>query len=116
VTSGLDEVNACMYAVVYNVDTVDLVLRVEVGIKSLFNVFDYRAPGDVVVDKVTKARGVDDGQTKTDSILFNVGTDGLYGDGFGADVEARWFALLRGVKRCVEECVYKSRLSKAGFT
>ena len=114
--SWLDEVDASMYAIVHDVDTVDLVLRIEISIEALFNVLNYRAPRDVVVDEVAETRGINDGQTKAHAILFNVGADRLYGDGFGADVKARRLTLLRGVKRCVEESVDQSRLAEAGFT
>jgi hypothetical protein len=116
VASWLDEVNACMYAVVHNVDTVDLVLGVEIGIKALFNVLNYRAPRYVIVDKVSESRSVDDGQTETHAVFFDIGADGLYGDGLGADVEAWGLSFFRGVKRGVEEGVYECRLSEAGFT
>jgi hypothetical protein len=75
VTSRLDEVDASMYAVVNNVYTVDLVLRVEISIETLFNVLNYWAPRDIVVDKVTETGSVNDGQSKADAVLFNIGAD-----------------------------------------
>ena len=76
VTSGLNEVDAGMDAVVDNVHAVDLVLGIEIGIEALLNVLDDRAPGLVVVDKVTETRSIDNVQSQTYTILLNVGTDG----------------------------------------
>lgn len=105
--SWLDEIHACMYTVVHNIDAVDLVLGVKIGIKALFNILDYRAPGYVIVDKVTETRSVDDSQSKTNAVFFDIGADRLNGDGLGADVEAWRLAFLRGVERGVEQGIYE---------
>jgi hypothetical protein len=108
VASWLDEVHACMYAVVHNIDAVDLVLGVEIGIKALFNILNYRTPGYVIVDKVSKTRSVNNSQSKTNAVFFDIGADRLYGDGLGADVEAWRLSFLWGVERGVEESIYES--------
>jgi len=75
VSSGLDEVNAGMDTVVNNVDTVDLVLGIKVCIEALLNVVDDWSPGLIVVDKVTETWSIYDGQTKTNAVLLNIGTE-----------------------------------------
>lgn len=52
-----------MDSVVNNVHPVDLVLRIEVAVKALFNVFDNGPPRVVIIDKVTKAWGINHGET-----------------------------------------------------
>ena len=94
VASRLNEVNAGVHAVVDNVHAVDLVLGVEVSIKSLLDVLDNGSPRVIVINEVTKARGINHGQTETDAILFNVGADGLYANGLGSKVKRRLLALL----------------------
>lgn len=116
VAGGLDEVDAGMDAVVNNVDAVHLVLGIKVSVESLLNVLDDGTPRNVIVHKVTESRRVDDGQAETHAVLFNVGADGLYGDGLGADVKAWGLLLLWRVQRRVEERVDKGRLSEARFT
>ena len=116
VASRLDEVDACVNAVVDNVHAVDLVLSFEVCIKSLFNVLDDGPPGVVVVHKVTKARCIDDGQAQTYTVLFNVGTDGLDGDSFWDDFHARAFSFSWRVERGVEQRIDQGRLAQARFT
>jgi hypothetical protein len=116
VTGGLNEVHAGMDAVVDNVHAVDLVLGIEISIEALLDVLDDGAPGLVVVDKVTKSRSIDDVQSQTNTVLLNVGTDGLDGNSGGCEVETGLFLLLGRVERSVEQCVDESRLSKAGFT
>jgi hypothetical protein len=116
VTGGLNKVHAGMDTVVDDVHAVDLVLGIEVGIKALLDVLDNGTPGLVVVDKVTKSRSINDVQSQTYTILFNVCTDGLDGNGGGCEVEAGLFLLLGWVERSVEQCVDKSRLSKTRFT
>lgn len=107
VAGGLNEIDAGMNAVVNNVHTVDFVLGVEVGIEPLLDVLDDRAPGVVVVDKVTEAGGVDNGQTEPDAILLDISADRLDSDGLGNNVERRGLALLGRVKRSVKERVDK---------
>ena len=116
VAGGLDEEDAGMDAVVDDVHAVNLVLSVEVGIETLLNVLNNGPPRLVVVDKVTEAGGVDNGQAQTDASLLNVGAEGLNLDGLGDDVEGGLLLLLGRVKRSVEEGVHKRRLSEAGFT
>ena len=70
----------------------------------------------IVVDKVTKARSVNNGQAQTNTVLFNIGADGLNVDGLGREVERRLLTLLRGVERGVEEGVDQSGLSEARLT
>lgn len=116
VTCGLDKVDASVDAVVNNVHAVDLVLGVQICVKTLLNVLDNGAPRLGVVDKVSKARGVDDRQSQADSILFNVGTDGLNRHGAGCKVETGLLGFLWRIERCVEKGVDERRLSEAGFT
>lgn len=92
-SSGLDEVNAGVDAVIHDVHPVDLVLGVEIGIESLFNILDDRVPGLVVIDEVTKTRGVNNGQTEANTVFLNISADGLDRDGL-RDIEAWWLALL----------------------
>lgn len=116
VAGWLDEVNTSVNAVVDNVHAVDLVLSVEVGIEALLNVFHNWAPRFRVVYKVTEARCVDDGESQTDTVLLNVGADGLNGDGARCEVKTRLLGFLWWVERCVEKGVDKRRLSETGFT
>jgi hypothetical protein len=116
VTGGLNEVHAGMDAVVDNVHAVDLVLGIEISIEALLDVLDDRAPGLVVVDKVTKSRSIDNVQSQTNTVLLNVCTDGLDGNSGGCEVEAGLFLLLGRVEGRVEQCVDESRFSKTGFT
>lgn len=75
VTGRLDEVDTGVDAVVDNVHTVDLVLCIEVCVKALLNVLHNRAPGLGVVHKVSKARGIDNVESQTNPVLFDVGAD-----------------------------------------
>ena len=58
----LDKVHASMDSVVDNIHPIDLVLGIQVGIESLLNVVDDWSPRFVVVDKVSEAGRVDNGQ------------------------------------------------------
>jgi len=116
VTSRLNEVDTGVDAVVDNVHAVDLVLGVQVSIEALLDVLNDWAPGVVVVDKVTKARGVNDSQAQANAVLLDIGADGLDVDGLGCEVERWLLALLRGVKRGVEEGVDQSGLSEPRLT
>ena len=51
--SGLNEVDTGMDSVINNVHAIDLVLGLEIGIKSLFDVLHNWSPGVVVVDEVS---------------------------------------------------------------
>lgn len=115
VAGRLNEENAGMNAVVNNVHSVDLVLRVQIGIKALLDIVRNRSPGLVVVDKVAEARGINHGQTETDTGLLDIGADGLNGDSLGEDVEAGPLALLGRVQRGVEQRVDKGGLSETGL-
>ena len=93
VASGLNEVDASMHAIINNVHPVHLVLGVQVGIESLLDVLDDWPPRIIVVHEVTKARGIHHSQAETDTVLFNVGRDGLYADCLGSKVERRLLTL-----------------------
>jgi hypothetical protein len=116
VASRLDEVDAGVNPVVNDVHTVDLVLSLEIGIESLLNVLNNWSPGVIVVHKVAESGGVDHSQSKSDAILFDVGTDRLDGDSLWDDVQTGAFALARRVERGIEESVDESRLPKTRFT
>lgn len=116
VASRLDEEDTSVNSVVNDVHAVDLVLGIEVGVEALLNVVGNGAPRLVVVDKVAEARSVNNGQAETNTSLFDIGADGLDGDGLGDDVEARTLALLGGVQGGVEEGVNKRGLAKTRFT
>lgn len=58
VSCGLDEVDTCMHTVVNDVHAVDFILGIQVGVKSLLDVLNNWSPGVIVVDEVTKARGI----------------------------------------------------------
>ncbi len=116
VASGLDEVDTSVDTVVDNVAAVNLVLSLEVGVETLLDVLDNRAPRVVVVDKITEARGIDDAQAETDTVLLDVGAGGLDRHGLRDNVGIGTGALLRGVEGGVEQGVDKGRLSEAGFT
>jgi hypothetical protein len=75
---GLDEVDACVNSVIHDVHSVDLVLGIKVGVKTLLNVIHNWSPRLIIVDKITEARGINNSQTQTNAILFNIGTNGLY--------------------------------------
>lgn len=116
VASRLDEVDTRMDAVVDNVTAVDLVLGLQVGVVSLLDVLDNRAPGVIVVDKVTESGGINHTQAETHTILFNVGAGRLDRHGLGDDIGIRTGALLRGVERGVEQGVHEGGLSETRFT
>lgn len=116
VASGLNEEDTGVNSVVDNIHSVDLVLGIEVSIKTLFNVVGDWAPRLVVVDKVTKAGSINNSQAEADTGFFDIGADRLNGNSLGNDVEARSLALLGGVKGSIEEGVDKGRLAQPGFT
>lgn len=115
VASWLNEVDTRMHTVVDNVHTVDLVLGFEVGIKSLLNILDDGTPRIIVVDEVSEAWCINDCQSESDAVLFNVCADRLDGDRLRDDVETGSFALARRVEGGVEESVDEGRLAEAGF-
>lgn len=106
VTRGLNEEDAGMDAVVHDVHAVHLVLGVEVSVEALLNVVYNGTPGLVVVDKVTKAGCINNGQAKTNASLLDICADGLDGHSLGKDVETRSLSLLGWVQRRVEERVH----------
>lgn len=114
--SGLDEEHTSVDAVVNNVHAVDLVLGVQVCIETLLDVVRDWSPRLIVVDKVTEARRVNDGQSEADASFLNICADGLNSDSLGQDIKAGSLALLGGVQRSVEERVYQGRLSETRFT
>jgi hypothetical protein len=116
VTSGLDEVDAGVDAVVDNVHAVHLVLGIQVGVETLLDVLGDWAPGVVVVDKVTETRSVDNGQAQADAVFLDICADCLDVDGLGSEVEGRLLALLGRVKGGVEKGVDQGGLSEAGLT
>lgn len=59
--SWLDEVYTGVDPVVNNVHSVDLVLGIQVGVKPLLNVIHNWSPRFVIVDEITKARGINNG-------------------------------------------------------
>lgn len=63
VTRRLNKVNASVNSVVNNIHPVDLVFGIKVGVKTLLDVLDDRPPRIIVVDKVTKARCINDCET-----------------------------------------------------
>jgi hypothetical protein len=63
VASGLNEEDAGVDTVVNDVHPVDLVLSIEIGVKALLNVVGDGTPRLIVVDKVTKARGIHNSQS-----------------------------------------------------
>lgn len=116
VAGGLDEIDTGVDTVINNVCAVNLVLRLQVGIVSLLDVFDDRAPRVIVVDKITEARSVDHSQAKTHAIFLDICTDGLDRYCLGDDVVTRAGTLLGRVEGGVEQSVDESRLSKTRFT
>lgn len=114
VSRGLDEVQAGVYAVVDELAAIDTALLVEVGVEAGLDVVEYRLPCLAVVDKVAKARSVDDSQFQPDSALLDVCGDGLDVDGLwplGRRVEHG----LGRVQGSVEECIDECRLAQPGF-
>lgn len=95
VTGGLDEVDNCVNAVVDDVHAVDLVLGIEVSVKSLLNVLNNRVPRFVVIDEVTESRCVNDSQSQANAVLLDIGADRLYRNGLG-DVDAGGLRSLGG--------------------
>ena len=82
----LDEVDTRMNTIIHYVHPIDLVLSIEVGIETLLDVLDNWTPRVVIVDKIAETRSVHDRQSKTNTILFDIRTNGLDGDGFWNDV------------------------------
>lgn len=112
----LDEVDACMHAVIHNVHAVDLVLGIKIRVEALFNVLDYRSPRIVVIDKITETWSVYDRKTQTNTILFNIRADGLYRDSLRLDIHAWSFALFWWVQGCIEESVDQGGFPETRFT
>ena len=75
VASRLDEVHASMNSVIHDVHSVDFVLSFQVGIESLFDVLHNWSPRVVIVDEVSKAWRINDGQAQANQIFFDICTD-----------------------------------------
>ena len=63
VASRLNEIHACVNAVIHNVHPIDFVLSIKIGVKALLNVLNNGTPGRIIVDKIAKSRRVNNGQT-----------------------------------------------------
>lgn len=59
----LNEVNASMHSIINNIHSVDLVLSIQVGVKALLDVIHNWSPRLVVVNEITKTRGINNSQT-----------------------------------------------------
>ena len=105
VASGLDKEDTCVDAVVHDVHPVDLVLSIQVSIEALLDVIRDWPPGLVVVDEVTEARRINNGQAQANTGFLDICADRLDGDSLGDDVQARALLLLRRVQRRVEQSV-----------
>lgn len=91
---GLDKVHTGMNSVVHDIHAIHLILSVQIGIITLFDILDNRLPGLVIIDKVTEAGRIDYSETQSDTVLFDVSADGLDRYGLRDDVKAGSFALL----------------------
>jgi hypothetical protein len=107
VAGGLDEVDTCMYTVIYDVHPVHLVLGLEVRIETLLDVLDNWAPGVVVINEISKAGGVYHRQSETNTILLDISTDRLDRYCRGNDVLGRTLPFLWRVQGGVKERVDK---------
>lgn len=116
VSGGLNEVYAGVHAVVHNVHAVDLVLSVEVRVEALLNVLNDWSPRIIIVDEISKPGCIHHGEAKADTVLLNVGRNGLYADSLWCEVERWLLALLWGIQRRIEQGVHERRFSKTGFT
>lgn len=116
VASWLDKVHACVNTVVHNVDAVNLVLGIEIGVKALLDVVGNRAPRFIVVNEITETWSINDSQSEAHAVLLNVGRDGLNSNSLGDNVVRGGLLLLRGIEGSVEQGVDKSRLSESRFT
>jgi hypothetical protein len=72
VAGGLDKVETSVNTSVGRLETVDTVLLLEVEVVARLNVLEDGLPALVVVHKVTKAGGVNDGELEPDTVLLNV--------------------------------------------
>ena len=75
VTSGTDKIEACVYSEVRLVGPQRLLLLSHVRLMLVIDEVDNRGPGVAVVDIVTKARGIDDGQLGLELFLLQLGLD-----------------------------------------
>jgi hypothetical protein len=62
-TRGLDEVHAGVNSVVNDVHTIDFVLSIQVSIEALLNVIHNWPPRLIIVNEITKTRGINNSQT-----------------------------------------------------
>jgi stage III sporulation protein SpoIIIAA len=105
VASGLNKIHTGVNSVVHDIHSVDLVLGIKVGIKALLNVIHNWSPRLIIVDEITKSRGINNSQTQTNAILLDIGTNGLYRHGFWDDVETGTLAFPRWIEGGIEEGV-----------
>lgn len=64
-----------MDTIVNNVHTVDLILCIQVGIKTLLDVVNNWSPRLIIVDKITEAWGIYNSQAKSNTVLLDVCAD-----------------------------------------
>lgn len=112
VACGLDKEDTCVDAVVHDVHPVDFVLGIQVSIEALLDVIRDWPPGLVIVDEVTEARGIDNGQAQANTSFLDICADGLDCDSLGENIQTGSLALLGRVERSVEQSVDKGRLSE----
>lgn len=106
-SSRLNKVQASMYSVVDELLPVDSVFLLEVSVKARLYVFEDGLPAVIVVDKVTKAWCVDDGEPQLDAVFLNVCRDGLDSNCLWSFGRGRSILLWR-IEGRVEERVYQS--------
>lgn len=109
-TGGLKKVETGMDSIVGQLGSVDSVLLLEVGIESSLDVLDDGLPAVVVVDEISVTWSVDDGETKTDAILLDVGTLRLDGYRLRSLLVRRWDFLF-GIQTVIEEGIDQGRLA-----
>lgn len=114
-SSRLYEVYTGMNTIVHNVYSVYLILRVEICIVSLLNIFNDGPPWFGVIDKIAETGCIDNSKAEADTILFDVGTNWLYRNGFRYDLVAWTLLSFWGIERRVEESIDKRRFPKPGF-
>jgi hypothetical protein len=82
----------------------------------LLNIIHNWAPRLIIIDEITKTRGINNSQTQTNAILLNIGTDRLDRNSFWDNIETWSLALPGWVERGVEEGIDQRRLAKSRFT
>ena len=104
----LDKEHTCVDSVVDNIHAVDLVFCIKIRVKARFNILDNGMPGISVVDKIAKARSIDHGQAKTNTILFDVCAYRFDLDCFWHELIGGSFSLLWGIEGGIEQRIDKS--------